>query len=396
MVERDNRTRPARQSPGGSDLLIIGGGVMGLWCAHFARLEGLSVHLVDGTGIAAGASGGLLGALMAHMPDRWSDKKQFQFDALVALEADIAALEAETGLSAGYRRAGRLIPLPKPHLRHIALRHEQDAQANWQAGDRRFFWHVRDPGFAGDRIAAEEAAAGFVEDTLAARVNPRGLTTLLAARLSADPGFQLTTGQAVRSLDAGAVATFADGTSRTYGHAVIAAGPGSDALLAGLCRPFGKPAVTAVKGQAALLAVDLGADAPVIYRDGLYVVPHEAGQVAIGSTSEMRFDQPFSTDGQLDDLLAAARALVPALAQAPVIERWAGLRPRAVGRDPMVGPLPEAAGVSVLTGGFKVSFGIAHVLGRRLAQAIATSQAVEGLPAGFDPTVHLALARASA
>ncbi|WP_455872970.1 hypothetical protein [Rhizobium yanglingense] len=34
-----------------------------------------------------------------------------------ALETEIAAIEAATGLSTGYRRSGRIIPLPKPHLR---------------------------------------------------------------------------------------------------------------------------------------------------------------------------------------------------------------------------------------------------------------------------------------
>lgn len=393
MTERDNRTQPARQSSHACDLLIIGGGIMGLWAARFARQAGLTVHLAEAGGIGSGASGGLLGALMPHMPDRWSDKKQFQFDALVRLEAEIAMLEAETGLSAGYRRTGRLIPLPKPHLRDIALRHQQDALAVWHQGSNRFFWHVRDPGFAGDLVAEGEAASGFVEDTLAARVNPRGLVALLAARLAEDPGFQLTSGNGVVSLDATATATFADGTVHAYGHAIIAAGTSSADLLASLAGPFQKAAVSAVKGQAALLEADLGADAPVIYRDGLYVVPHEGGRVAIGSTSEIRFDTPFTTDGQLDDVLASARALVPALADAPVLERWAGLRPKAVGREPMVGLLPGMERISVLTGGFKVSFGVAHVLGRSLVQAIADGTSATGLPPSFDPALHLELAR---
>ncbi len=38
---------------------------------------------------------------------------------------------------------------------------------------------------------------------------------------------------------------------------------------------------------------------------------------------------PPRTDAQLDDVIAAARAAVPALRDAPVIARWAGVRPRA-------------------------------------------------------------------
>ena len=133
--------------------------------------------------LGQGASGGLLGALMPHMPDRWDDKKQFQFDALVSLEAEIAALEAATGLSAGYRRSGRLIPLPKPHLRKIALGHSRDAETHWRLGERRFHWHVAGlpPGRGWIEPAAGES--GFVHDTLAARVAPRSLIAVLVAFL---------------------------------------------------------------------------------------------------------------------------------------------------------------------------------------------------------------------
>ena len=78
---------------------------MGLWAAVHAERLGIETLLIDSGRIGGGASGGLLGALMPHMPDKWNAKKQFQFDALLSLETEIAALEAATGLSAGYRRS---------------------------------------------------------------------------------------------------------------------------------------------------------------------------------------------------------------------------------------------------------------------------------------------------
>ncbi len=48
------------------DLIIIGGGIVGLWSAYFAAQRGLKTVLVEEHGIAAGASGGVLGALMPH------------------------------------------------------------------------------------------------------------------------------------------------------------------------------------------------------------------------------------------------------------------------------------------------------------------------------------------
>jgi len=48
------------------DLLIVGGGVQGLWIARSAILAGMSVALVEANVCGTGASGGLLGALMPH------------------------------------------------------------------------------------------------------------------------------------------------------------------------------------------------------------------------------------------------------------------------------------------------------------------------------------------
>ena len=87
-----------------TDLLIVGGGIMGLWAAVMAERAGIDAVLVERQAIGAGASGGVLGALMPYMPDRWDIKKQYQFEALVALEREIESLEAQTGLSTGYRR----------------------------------------------------------------------------------------------------------------------------------------------------------------------------------------------------------------------------------------------------------------------------------------------------
>ncbi len=106
----------------------------------------------------------------------------------------------------------------------------------------------------------------------------------------------------------------------------------------------------AVKGQAALLRATIDPAMPVVFLNGLYIVPHEDGTVAIGSTSEEDFADAFSTDAKLDALMDAAREIVPALSTAEVIERWAGLRPKAIGRDPMVGAHPDHPQIVALTG----------------------------------------------
>lgn len=377
--------------PGGADLVVLGGGIMGLWAAVKAERLGIDTVLVEAGHVGQGSSGGLLGALMPHMPDKWNDKKQFQFDALLSLEDEIAAIEAETGMACGYRRSGRLIPLPKPHLKTIALRHSADAETCWRQQGRQFDWHVIDrPPQAGwpDMGFCE---AGLVHDTFAARVSPRGLVSALAAFLRSAKHVRIVEGLEAQRIDAAARrVVFSDGSAIGFGHCIVAAGYRSFPLIEALSAPLPQAIGQPVKGQAALLKADVDPGLPVVFLNGLYVVAHGGGHVAVGSTSEDVFDDPASTDTRLDELIGRARALVPALAEAPVIERWAGLRPKAIDRDPMVGAHPDHPRVIALTGGFKVSFGLAHRLAEAALDAVNAREM--RIPASFTLENHLSVA----
>jgi len=110
--------------------------------------------------------------------------------------------------------------------------------------------------------------------------------------------------------------------------------------------------------------------------------------VAVGSTSEKAWDAP-GCDAQLDALVTRARALCPALADAPVVERWAGVRPKAPGSEPMVGPLPGRTRVIVATGGYRIGLALAHLVGDAVAAAILGTAPHPPLPAEFSPARHL-------
>ncbi|WP_064695338.1 NAD(P)/FAD-dependent oxidoreductase [Rhizobium aegyptiacum] len=374
------------------DLLIVGGGIMGLWAAVHAERFGMNTILADAGGLGSGASGGLLGALMPHMPDRWSEKKQFQFDALVSLETEIAALEAETGVSAGYNRSGRLIPLPKPHLNRIARDHSEDAERHWRTGGRSFHWHVIDRSPVDGWPDASAGESGFVHDTLAGRVAPRSLISALIALLRRARHVRIMEHAAATALDPDRGTAQIGGEPIVFGRCILAAGhqsfPMLQAVTPGPMKPLGQP----VKGQAALVKADIDPALPTIFFDGLYVVAHEGGYAAIGSTSENRFDDPGSTDAQLDTLIEAARAIAPILRDAPVVERWAGLRPKAIDRDPMVGRHPDHPRLIALTGGFKVSFGLAHRLAEAAMCIAGDADCRFSLPDSFAFSSHIAVA----
>ena len=194
---------------------------------------------------------------------------------------------------------------------------------------------------------------------------------------------------------AGAAGVAATGSSRAAAAvaAVAVAAAAAVVVAAGvagfdLIAPFvGEVAGRAEKGQAALIDIDLGT-LPIVHADGIYLIAHRHGRVAVGSTSERRFEDE-GTDALLDDVLARAHAICPRLAMGRVVRRWAGLRPRANGRDPMLGAVPGAQGVYAALGGFKIGFGIGEKVGRTVVQEI-----VEGsveMPDSFRVAAHLGL-----
>jgi glycine/D-amino acid oxidase-like deaminating enzyme len=108
---------------------------------------------------------------------------------------------------------------------------------------------------------------------------------------------------------------------------------------------------------------------PQLYAESLHIVPHGDGTTAIGSTTERGLTDT-ATDAQLDALIDRARVLCPALGAAPVIARWAGIRPRAASRQPLLGPHPHHPGDFIANGGFKIGFALAPLVGEVMADLL--------------------------
>ncbi len=385
----DNTNMTARQKTS-ADLVIIGGGIMGLWAVYHAEKAGIETILVDRDAPGSGASNGLLGALMAYMPDQWDQKKQFQFEALAALEGQLRLLEEETGLETGYRRSGRVMPLYHEQQVKTARLRADEAARNWRIGDHRFEWTVvPDPPDAG-WPSRNDAALAYVHETLAAHVAPRGVVAALKAFIATARHVRIIR-EDVAAIDAEARGiVLSDGKRIGFGKAIVAAGVEGFSLLQPLWAPEGQPLGRPVKGQAALLAADCDPTLPIYFDNGLYVIAHTGGRVAIGSTSEDEFDAAFETDDRLEALIAAARLAVPALRDAPVIERWAGLRPRGVHREPMIGALHSVPDVIALGGGFKTSFGVSNRLaGHAVGLASGNTPSAQDLPDIYNLEIYL-------
>ncbi|WP_126974900.1 NAD(P)/FAD-dependent oxidoreductase [Frigidibacter oleivorans] len=340
------------------ELTVHGGGIFGLSVAWTCLRAGAAVRVVDRARIGAGSSGGLVGALAPHVPENWNPKKAFQLDSLLMAERFWAGVAAAGGVDPGYARTGRWQPLADAAARDLAQARAAGAGALWRG---QAVWRVI-PAPPGD-WTPRSATGLLVEDTLSARLSPRAAGAALAAAIRAGGG-QVEEG--IEAKDGPGLHLWATG----------AAG------LADLARDLGRTVGTGIKGQAALMRPVLPvADLPQLFVEGLHIVPHADGTVAIGSTTEREFAAPDTTDDQLDALIAAARAACPALADAPVIDRWAGLRPRARSRAPMLGPWPGRPGHFIANGGFKIGFGMAPKVAEVMAALMLEGR--DAIPAGF-------------
>jgi glycine oxidase len=343
------------------DVTIRGAGIFGLSVAWACVSRGAAVRVIDPGGVASGASGGLMGALAPHTPERWNDKKALQFASLRRAETLWAEVAEASGQDPGYARTGRIQPVGALEL---AAERARNAEDLWQG---RYVWRVA-PVAEFAPFAPLTASGLVIHDTLTARVHPRKATRALAA-----------------ALQARGVEIVPDGAERgSVIHAIGHAG------LTALSREMDALVGAPIKGQAALLDYD-ARDLPQIFVDGLHVVPHGDGTTAIGSTTEREFIEPALCDSGLDDILGRIVRLVPVLKDVTVLERWAGLRPRARSRAPMLGAYPGRAGHFIANGGFKIGFGMAPVVAEMLADLVLEGR--DTIPESFRVAASLPKSR---
>ncbi len=338
-----------------TDVTVFGGGVFGLSVAYVCARRGARVCVVDKRTPASGASGGPVGALAPHVPDNWNEKKEFQFRSLLLAETFWREVDNISGRTSGFRRTGRLQAIPDQRALELAHARGVSARRNWRGNAD---WRVLPASGFGDWCPV--SGTGYViHDTLSARLQPRQACESLARAI-------LKLGGEIQS-----------GGAPGKGQVVWATGYEG---LQEMSKELGQMVGDGVKGQALSLKNDRKG-APQLFADGLHIVPHTDGTVAVGSTSERDFVSPRSTDSRVDALLVRAVKICPILRGARVLARWAGVRPRARSRAPILGSWPGRSGHFIANGGFKIGFGIAPYMAEVMADLILEGR--DSIPAGF-------------
>ncbi|MFG2343001.1 glycine oxidase ThiO [Streptomyces phaeochromogenes] len=359
-----------------SDVLVVGGGIIGLVTAWRAAQRGFTTALVDpepGGGAAQVAAGMLAAVTELH----YGEQTLLGLNLASARRyPDFAAeLTEATGQDIGYRRCGALAVAldadDRAHLREVhALQLRSGLESEWLSGrECRRLEPMLAPGVRGGlRVDSDH------------QVDPRRLSAaLVTACERAGVAFHRTWADrltVVRDRATGVVTT--DGTDLLAGQVVLAGGSLSGRLT-GVPDDV-LPPVRPVKGQVLRLTVPkrfapfLSRSVRAVVRGShIYLVPRESGELVVGATSEELGWDTTVTAGGVYELLRDAHELVPGITELPLTETRAGLRPGSPDNAPLLGPT-ALPGLLLATGHYRNGVLLTPVTGDVMAHALATGE----------------------
>ncbi|EDY59231.1 MULTISPECIES: glycine oxidase ThiO [Streptomyces] len=359
-----------------SDVLVVGGGIIGLVTAWRAAQRGLTTAVVDpepGGGAAQVAAGMLAAVTELHYGEQ--TLLGLNLASAHRYPAFVAELTELTGHDLGYRRCGTLAVAldadDRAHLRELhALQRQSGLESEWLSGrECRRLEPMLAPGVRGGlRVDGDH------------QIDPRRLTrALLTACERAGVVFHRMWAQRLRVAgDRAAGVATTDGQELGADQVVLAAGS-FGGRLEGVPQAL-LPPVRPVKGQVLRLTVPprhapfLSRTVRAIVRGShVYLVPRESGELVIGATSEELGWDTTVTAGGVYELLRDAHELVPGITELPLTETRAGLRPGSPDNAPLLGPT-ELPGLVLATGHYRNGVLLTPITGDAMAHVLTTGE----------------------
>jgi len=356
------------------DLLIVGGGVVGLSLAYETAAAGLSVRVIDRGPPGREASWAGAGILPPAGASPTDDPVLQLHRLSNTLHAEWAGrLREETGIDNGFRRCGGI---------YLARDPATDDDLRQTVREWRTLGVTAEPLTSHELSELEPAletkgisSCYLLRDEAQLR-NPRHLKALLAGCERRD--VEMSPGVAAEEFRTqGGRITAVETTSGPIaaGQICITSGPWAKALLARLSVEVGmKP----IRGQMVLVSGPWPALRRIVNDGPRYLVPRGDGRVLVGSTEEdAGFDKRTTAEG-VSGLLEFAVDLAPGLRPAQFEQCWAGLRPATLDGLPYLGRLPELDNAFVAAGHFRSGLQLSP------GTALVMSRLIQGLEATID------------
>lgn len=356
-----------------SDVVVAGGGLIGLSVAWRAAQRGLSVTVVDdapGTGASFAAAGMLAPVTEAAYGE----------EALLRL--CLASLERYPEFAAELARAaGREVPLRTAGTLVVGF-DEDDMRA---LDDLHAF--QQELGLEAERLTGRESRR--CEPSLTPRVrgglrvsgdhsvDPRSLhAALLAAATAAGVRLVRDRLEAVRVEQGTATGVHLRGGGHVAGDVVVLALGAASGSVPGApsvpVRPV-KGQILRLRGAAGLLE---GTVRALVRGRHVYLVPYGDDGLVIGATVEDKGFDPTVTAGGVHDLLHDAIDVVPGVTELELVETIARWRPGSPDNAPVLGPSP-LPGLVLATGHYRNGVLLTPVTGEAIAELLATGSLPE-------------------
>lgn len=355
---------------GSYDVIVVGGGAIGLCCAWRLAQAGAKTIVLDRAEPPAGATRVAAGMLapIGELAFGEPELLRMTIAAAEVYPGFVAELEAATGLDSGYARHGALhVALDRDEASELRRVHDLQRSlglgAEWLPPRRcRELEPGLTPSFNGGVHAPEEAAidprrmtAALLAALTGERVEVRGGTEVVAPILDGErlEGVRTGTGEELRA-----------------GHVILATGAwaGAESWLPGAARPPVRP----VKGEILELR-SLDGAAPcerIVASERVYLVPRPDGRLIVGATTEERGFDATVTAGGVHELLREAYRLLPDVAEMELVEAMAGLRPGTPDNLPLIGP-GTLGGLILACGHHRNGILLAPITGEAVAGVVA-------------------------
>lgn len=331
-----------------SEVVIIGGGVIGLSLAYELSSHEIDVTILERSALGKEASWAGAGILPSGNPEKASHPLgQLVGHSARLIQEWSEQLQKETAIDNGYLRCGGL---------ELATSKNDVSELNHAVQG----W--RSEGLVVEDLSEEELRK--IEPALSDDVikgcrlpdeaqlrNPRHLKALASACLKR--GVRFRTGAMVTELltQSGRITAAKTWDGPVSGDQfVVTSGAWSAALLDSLEI---KLKIRPVRGQMVLLRTDHVPFQHVLLEGSCYLVPRPDGRILVGSTEDdVGFDKRTTPQG-VHQLLEFAFHLVPDLRHAHFERAWAGLRPGSEDGLPYLGASSQYSNLFVAAGHFR-------------------------------------------
>ncbi|TXT35825.1 MAG: glycine oxidase [Planctomycetota bacterium] len=350
------------------DIVLIGGGVIGLSIAYELATRGASVRVLDQGQLGQESSWAGAGMITPANPSgAKSPETRLRAESFVRWPDWIARLKDETGIDTGFARCGGIELSPARSPSAVSA-----AAAKFQSeGVRAELVHSRELRTLEPNLNPELGDAVYLPDYCQVR-NPRLLRALLAA--CAARGVQLSPGSPVIGFErSGSRVTSVRTPTDTINAEkfVVCSGAWSQAVLA---QAGVQIRVEPVRGQIVLLDMLPLPTRRIIEVGSRYIVPRADGHLLIGSTEDHVGFEKCNTAEAVAELIRFGCELIPSLKSARLERCWSGLRPGSPNGLPYLGQAPNIENLFIAAGHFRAGLMLSPITAVLLRQLLLNEE----------------------